>query len=159
MTRAWSRARTRVGAGAVVLTCGLVVLVGCGDEGSDGAEQPEGSVTASDSSGPSETPSDGPSDSPTPGEDVPSASPSQEPRTDPACDSVWVEGKRFTTPYKGCFNGERWVKARPFYCSFGGKLVTYDQQFWATPGKPVRHAPGGLGKDPDYQQALGACTA
>jgi len=141
------------------LACAVVVLASCGDDTTGAADDPTEPAMVSDSTGadPSTSPSGSPSSSPT---DAPTtASPSDEPKTEPTCDSVWVEGKRFETGYKGCYNGERWVKARPLYCSFGGKLFTYDAHFWATPNKPVHHAPRGLAKDPDYRQALGACTA
>jgi len=141
--------RTRVRAAALVAVVAL--FAACGEDGGGTATDPETpGVTTSESSTTEPTDATSPTPSPTP---------SDPPKTEPTCESVWVEGAILPRDYRGCFNGEKWVRIRPIYCSFGGRLVTYDNRYWAAPGRAINLAEPSLRKDPDFQQAYGACTA
>ncbi len=49
------------------------------------------------------------------------------------------------------------MKANGRYCEIGKPLITYRDNWYATPGGPVNMTEGPLAEDPDYQQAIKAC--
>jgi hypothetical protein len=85
-----------------------------------------------------------------------SATPSEEPKG-PQCADIWVEGKKLPWAYEGCYDGERRVKANGRYCEIGKPLITYKNNWYATPGGPVNRTDGPLAQDPGYQSAVKAC--
>lgn len=138
-----------LGAGLAVVT----VLVGCGSE--------SGGPTATDSS-PSEDVSSAPTAPTAPtgstGPTEPTSSPEAPPM--PACSQVWRDGARLPADYRGCTDAAgQEVRAEKTLCSFGKPLVTYDDRFYALPGRRINATQGSLASDPDYRSAKSACTA
>jgi hypothetical protein len=88
--------------------------------------------------------------------DSESATPTDEPKK-PQCADIWVEGKKLPWGYEGCYDGDRRVKANGRYCEIGKPLITYKNNWYATPGGPVNETDGPLAQDPDYQSAVKAC--
>lgn len=137
---------------AVLLS--LVLLGGCGDDGTDTASDPGASGSASDSpSTETSTPAE-----PTPSESAITPTETTEPLPDwPACADVWVEGATLPGDYRGCLQDATPVKAKNRYCEFGKKLVTYADQFWAVRGGKVNDAGGPLKDSQDYRDDLTSC--
>jgi len=125
----------------------LALLTACGDDsGSATATDPAGSSSPA-SSTPSDTASASPSES---------ATPSPKPKK-PQCADVWQEGKKLPWQYEECYEGEKRVKADGRYCEIGKPLITYRDNWYATPGGPINKTDGPLEDDPDYQSAIKAC--
>jgi hypothetical protein len=130
------------------LVC-VAALSACGDDEGSSAADP------ASTSGASATPTETPTPTPTPTEPTPSASvvPSG-----PACDEIWVADATLPGDYRGCVASGAWVKADKKPCSFGKPIVTFDDRFYAVPGKVVNDV-GNLRTSERYQRALAACQA
>ena len=126
----------------------LALLSACGDDSGPAATDPVGSdsTTATDTASPTE--SGTPSDTSSPEVDEPKK---------PQCDDIWVEGKNLPWGYEQCYDGDRRVKANGRYCEIGKPLITYRDNWYATPGGPVNMTDGPLAEDPDYQKSIKAC--
>jgi len=132
-------------AGLVAVLLPFALLSACGDDsGSAAADPPATDVTSTTTS-----------EAPTPSQ-TESATPSEEPKQ-PQCADIWVEGKKLPWGYEGCYDGDRRVKPNGRYCEIGKPLITYRDNWYATPGGPVNKTEGPLEKDPDYQSAIKAC--
>ncbi len=125
----------------------LALLTACGDDsGSATATDPAGSdggSTTATESAPSESASE-------------SASPIPKPKK-PQCADVWQAGKKLPWQYEECYEGEKRVKADGRYCEIGKPLITYRDNWYATPGGPVNETSVPLEEDPGYQSAVKAC--
>lgn len=77
----------------------------------------------------------------------------------PACADVWVADADLPAPYRGCSEGTKVVRPDAFFCSFGGKLVTYAKKFYARPGHRVIEVETSLAEDAGWSKALRSCTA
>ncbi|QNN51740.1 hypothetical protein [Nocardioides mesophilus] len=128
----------------VLILCGLAVSA-CGEGTPTGrTDASSASATAADpaaSSAPAE-----PADS---NDDLASL---------PACGKVWVAGQTMPGRYLGCVVDGKSVKAQSRLCSFGKRLYTYDDSFWAVPKGRIGQASGALLEDPAYRQVLNSCT-
>jgi hypothetical protein len=142
-------------ASIVVVTLLIGSAAACGDATDDADDQARDDDTPAATSTPDASATDEVS-TPTP---TPTDAGSEPTRVEPRCDEVWVPGQPLPRPYKGCYDGTDWVPDDTIICSYGGKLVVFDKRFWAVPGQPVRAIEGGPRQDPDFQQALRACTA
>lgn len=74
----------------------------------------------------------------------------------PVCADVWVSRAKLPAPYKGCTEGDETVKAKPIRCEYGLSIVTYDNRFYAAPGRVINDV-GNLRKSAQYQRALESC--
>jgi hypothetical protein len=125
----------------------LVLLSGCGGDSSSTVTDPAGSdptMSTSDTATSSQSSM------------TESASPTAKPKS-PQCGDIWVEGKKLPWSYDGCYDADRRVKPDGRYCEIGKPLITYRNNWYATPGGPVNHTKVPLNQDPDYQQAVRAC--
>lgn len=119
-----------------VLVCLLGLwLGGCGDD----------SVAPARATGSSDTPAVSDSTSTTP---VPDG---------PACAEVWVDGKDLPRSYRGCVQGDTWVRADTSHCASGQVLVTFDDRFYGAKGAVVNDVSGPLDKSKQYQRAVRSC--
>ncbi|WP_460807065.1 hypothetical protein [Nocardioides salsibiostraticola] len=127
-------------AGAVAL--GLL-LSACGSSEPDTASEatPTASVTASES----------------PSEPTEPTEPTGEPVvTEPLCSEVWVADEQMPDPYKGCYDGDAFVKAESERCAFGAKLFTYGERFYAAQFNKINETEG-LAESAAYQKAVTQC--
>jgi len=136
---------------------GLVLIAGCGDDGSSAADDPQESTSASASPSESDSPSEEPTDPPTP-TDSPSGSPTADPADLPTCGGVWVAGQTLPARYAGCRQGDTAVPADSRECAFGKPLIIYGDRFYAVPGGPVNPTDGPVRQAPAYQEALRSCS-
>lgn len=124
-----------------VLVCLLGLwLGGCG-------EDPDVPSTAT---GSSETPGSG-----TDGPETETTS--APPHEGPACDKVWVDGGDLPRNYRGCLEGEDWVRAAIERCASGQVLVTYADRYYGAKGAVVNDVGAPLEQNKQYQQARKSC--
>lgn len=122
-----------------VLVCLLGLwLGGCGED----------SDAPSSATGSSETADSDSSESGTP------TTPAHE---GPSCEEVWVAGSKLPQAYRGCLEGETWVRAEAEHCASGQVLVTYADRYYAAKGAVVNDVGESLAKNAKYQQALRSC--
>jgi hypothetical protein len=135
---------------AVIFAVGLV-LTSCGTDSSPaGKGVDEGPSTAAASAPPDESPSTSAGAT---------ASATAQPPSWPDCTTIWVAGNSLPRGYRGCLDGQTRVPADPRYCSIGGRLVTYDNKFYAMVRGPINQAAGRLANDDGFRQASAACGA
>jgi len=137
---------------------GLVLLAGCGDDGSSTAGDAEGG-SASTSTDPSASADPSATDSPSPSQ-TPSSTPSSTPSGPPLpdCASVWVDGQDLPARYAGCTEDGTEVAADSRSCAFGRPLVIYGDRFYAVPGARVNETAGPVRQDQTYTEALQSCS-
>jgi hypothetical protein len=119
----------------VLLLCSLlgVWLSGCGEATSD--TEAEGGSTATPASDSSPT-------------DVPDG---------PACAEVWVDGNALPESYRGCVDGDTWVKAEATRCDSGQVLIVYGDRFYGAKGAVVNDVSTALQESAQYRRAVRAC--
>ena len=76
--------------------------------------------------------------------------------TEPLCSEVWVADEQMPDPYKGCYDGDAFVKAESERCAFGAKLFTYDERFYAAQFNKINETEG-LAESAAYQKAVTQC--
>ena len=132
----------------------LAVVTGCGDDAGTTA-----SATPSPSSSePSATVSDDASESPSE-EPSKSEGPTPAPENMVACTAVWKDGARLPHGFVACQEKGYAVKTEQRGCSFGQRLVTYDDHFYAVRGGVIHRTPTVLARDRGYRSAMASCTA
>jgi len=106
---------------------------------------------------------DGTAAEPTPTTSLPTASmstsateTSEPPVVLPVCADIWVSRAQLPAPYKGCLAGDETVKPKPIRCEYGLSIVTFDNRFYAAPGRVINDV-GNLRKSAQYQRALESC--
>jgi hypothetical protein len=124
-----------VRAGAVVAAVAAAVTLGaCGSSSSNVAQDPA-TAPASSPSAAGTTP-DG-----------------------PACTAVWTDGRTLPASYRGCATSAGWVKAQPYQCSDGHRMVTYAHAFYAQPGHKITRSASTLAKDAAFRHLMVVCGA
>jgi hypothetical protein len=121
----------------VIALVGAVALAGCGSE-SGGGSASESTTSAA----PSPTESEA---SPVP--------------DGPACGEVWQDGRTLPGGYKGCREGDAYVRAERRYCEFGKPLITYADHFYAVRAGRIHETSSSLERDRGYKSALASCMA
>lgn len=76
---------------------------------------------------------------------------------EPRCEDVWVDGEKLPENYRGCSEGETWVKADIRRCESGQILVTYGDRFYGAKGFVVNDVGEPLTESKQYQRALHSC--
>ena len=119
----------------VLLLCSLlgVWLSGCGEGTAD--DQADGGSTATPASDSSPT-------------DVPDG---------PSCVEVWVDGNALPESYKGCVDGDTWVKAESTRCDSGQVLIVYGDRYYGAKGAVVNDVGTALQDSAQYRRAVRAC--
>jgi hypothetical protein len=82
---------------------------------------------------------------------------SGEPARSPSCAEVWVAGRAIPTNYKGCSDGDTWVRADISRCESGQVLVTYANRFYGAKGSRVNDVGEPLAGNKNYQLAVRSC--
>ena len=131
-----------------LLPVALVVLLGllsaCGDDSASSAADPADTPSVTD------TPSE-------PATDV--TTDPAEPPDWPACETVWVEGGKIPTRYRGCLEGDNAVASDNLSCSSGQRIVRYQEKFFGVAGGTIYEAMGTLEKDKQYLKMVRTCRA
>ena len=125
-----------------LVTVGLS-LSACGSADSVSASESTPSPTASESISVAPEETQTPTDEPT--------------TTEPVCDEVWVADQPMPNPYKGCYDGETFIKAQKQRCAFGATLYTHDERFYAAQFKKINETDG-LDESAAYQKARNQCS-
>ena len=141
------RARGTLATAVAALVVPLALLSACGDDSASSAADPADTASVSD------TPTD------TPASSEATADPSTEAPDWPACDSVWVEGQKIPTRYKGCLDGADEVAADNLTCSSGQHIVRYMDRFYGVAGGKIYETMGPLDKDKGYLKMVRTCRA
>ena len=126
----------------------FALLSACGDDSGSSAADPADTTSTSSSATPSDTPTS--SEATT----EPTAAPDW-----PACDSIWVEGQKIPTRYKGCLDGSDQVAADNLSCSSGQHIVRYADRFYGVAGGKIYETMGPLDKDKGYLKMVRTCRA
>lgn len=147
------RSRLRPLAVIVLPLASLALAAGCGSSdttASDAGSSPSPSASSAPPS-PSATPS-APASPKTPASSHPS-----QPKL-PACHTVWVEGERLPSHYKGCLKNGKKDDSLIINCSIGNRLATYGDAYYAVPGGPIFKAQPTRNKDKNWQMVYNTCT-
>jgi len=135
----------------------LAVATGCGDDAPETtAATASPSATSSE---PSATTSDEPSDEPSDEATDESPSPSKAPAGMVACGTVWKDGAMLPRGFTACQVKGYEVKTEQRGCSFGQRLVIYDDHFYAVRGGTIHRTETPLKQDRGYKSAMASCTA
>ncbi len=133
------------------LLAGLVavglLLSACGS--SDGVSASDDPSSAVPSESPSESVSASPEDTEGPTDTATT--------TEPQCEQVWVADQPMPNGYKGCYEGETFVKVQSQRCAFGAKLYTHAERFYAAQFKQINETDG-LSDSEAYQKARTQCS-
>jgi hypothetical protein len=84
--------------------------------------------------------------------------PSSRASTLPACSSIWVADSLLPETYQGCQEAGVAVTDSTIPCSMGDVLIQHGDEFYASPGHPIRRAVGGFASDDGYQSVYETCT-
>jgi hypothetical protein len=70
---------------------------------------------------------------------------------------VWVDGNALPESYKGCVDGDIWVKAESTRCDSGQVLIVYGDRYYGAKGAVVNDVGTALQESAQYRRAVRAC--
>lgn len=111
------------------------------------------------SSGPADSPSSSASPSSSPSPTEASNEPTPVPAGTPDCSTIWSDGVKLPRSYRGCAEGDAFVKRDVLGCSSGQRMVRYADLYYGVLGGSVHKASQPLDDNTDYQAAIARCRA
>lgn len=77
----------------------------------------------------------------------------------PTCSDIWQDGRKLPRGYKGCADGDTFVKRDVLGCSSGQRLATHADRFYGVLGGTVHETGRPLDQDREYVAATRRCRA